>query len=474
MKRNFFRNEWFAAAVALFAAAPAIAEESPNPFAKIGHIVVIYTENRSFDHVFGLFPGADGLSTARGHGFRQVDADGSILSGLPAPAGDERLPAVLPNAPFPLDAFMRPSDKTADPTHDFYQEQEQINDGRMDRFVAASNVGGLTMGYYDGRKLKQWALAREFTLADHFFHAAFGGSFLNHIYLACACAPTIPPDYRDEARAKLIAIVDEKTGFLKRAANSPKSALEGPPKFERAGRLTKEFDAVSTMQPFWRVNDKDESTEVSRLPPQKAPTIGDRLDAKKVSWAWFSGGYDAIVAGRIAPYAAPEYFQSHHQPYLYFDSFAPGTQKRNDYLKDADAFFALAAAGNLPAVSFYKPVGRVNEHSHYSDLAAGDEHIAETIEKLRQSPNWSDMLIIVTADENGGYFDHVAPPRIDRFGPGTRVPTLLISPFVRKGFVDHTVYDTTSILRTIEARFGLDPLTRRDRTAADFRNALQP
>jgi acid phosphatase len=328
------------------------------------------------------------------------------------------------------------------------------------------------MGYFDGRKLKQWQLAQEFTLADHFFHAAFGGSFLNHFYLACACAPTVTPEYRNDARKQLVAVLDKTTGFLKRADASPKSALDGPPKFQRAGRLTRNFEAVSTMQPYWPVNARDASAVDIRLPPQKATTIGDRLDQKHVSWAWFAGGYDQIMEGRIAPYAAPDWFQTHHQPFLYFDSFAPGTEKRRKYLKDAEAFFDAAAAGALPQVSFYKPIGRFNEHSGYADLASGDAHVAETIAKLRQSPNWSDMLIIVTADENGGYFDHVAPPRVDRFGPGTRVPTIILSPFAKKGFVDHTLYDTTSILRTIELRFGLDALTQRDAKANDLRNAL--
>ena len=97
---------------------------------------------------------------------------------------------------------------------------------------------------------------------------------------------------------------------------------------------------------------------------------------------------------------------------------------------------------------------------------------ADVVARLRKSPNWADMLIIITADENGGFWDHVAPPRRDRFGPGVRVPTLIISPFAKKGFVDKTVYDTLSVLRTIELRFGVAPLSERDARATDLRNAL--
>ena len=109
-----------------------------------------------------------------------------------------------------------------------------------------------------------------------------------------------------------------------------------------------------------------------------------------------------------------------------------------------------------------------------ANLAAGDDHLAEMVERLRAGPNWNDMLIIVISDENGGAFDHMGPPKGDRFGPGTRIPAIIISPFARKEFVDHTVYDTTSILRTIEERFGLTSLSKRDAAANDFRNALEP
>jgi acid phosphatase len=463
----------FAAAAALlaFASVPSLSQEAANPFADIGHIVVIYTENRSFDNVFGLFPGADGIGVAADR-FSQIDADGSVLTKLPpipAETGvDRRFPPTLPNAPFPIDAFAANGETTADLTHDFYQEQEQIDGGRMDRFAAVSHAGGLVMGYYDGRGLAQWRLAEEFTLADHFFHAAFGGSFLNHMFLVCACAPVYP-----SPPPSLVAVLDESTGFLARAENSPKSALEGPPRYRKTGRVTADGFAVSTLQPPTPLSPIDMAVPAElTLPLQSAPTIGDRLSAKGVSWAWYAGGWNDMRAGRIRQRDAPDHFQTHHQPFLYFAAFAPGGAEREAHLKDAEDFFAAAAAGSLPAVSFYKPVGRVNQHPSYTDLRSGDAHLAEVIARLRASPAWKDMLIIVTADENGGAWDHVAPPKVDRFGPGARVPTLIVSPFAKKGFVDPTVYDTTSILRTIEARFGLEPLTQRDAHAADLRNAL--
>lgn len=453
------------------AAAAEEAAKGADPFARIGHIVVIYTENRSFDHVFGLFPGADGLGSP-GAVTVQTDHDGKPLPALPKvlrrKEPDDRFPAGLPNAPFAIEAFAPIGEPTGDLVHDFYQQQEQINGGRMDRFAAVSDGGGLAMGYYDGRKLEQWALAREFTLADRFFHAAFGGSFLNHFFLVCACAPVFP-----HAPKELVARPDSSTGYLLKASDSPRSALEGPPRWAHYGRVTPDGFVVGALQPQNMLAERDPGLPSQRLPPQTAPTIGDRLSAKGVSWAWYAAGWNDIVARRAEPSKAPEYFQVHHQPFIYFDAYAPGKPARDAHLKDAAEFFAAIEKGALPAVSFYKPVGRDNQHPGYADLATGDEHLFRLVERLRKSPNWADMLIVVTADENGGFFDHVPPPKIDRFGPGARVPTLIISPFARRGYVDHTTYDTTSILRTIEVRFGLAPLTARDAAAADLRNALE-
>ncbi|MGE0197005.1 MAG: alkaline phosphatase family protein [Methylocystis sp.] len=137
------------ALVATAAGAPVAAQDRPDPFARIGHIVVIFTENRSFDHVFGLFPGAEGLNSAQ-HPPPQVDFDGTPLSALPRPRWDDRFPRRLPNAPFRLEPYVDIEGHTMDPVHDFYLEQEQIDGGAMDRFVEASNAGALVLGYYDG------------------------------------------------------------------------------------------------------------------------------------------------------------------------------------------------------------------------------------------------------------------------------------------------------------------------------------
>ena len=119
-----------------------------------------------------------------------------------------------------------------------------------------------------------------------------------------------------------------------------------------------------------------------------------------------------------------------------------------------------------------KPIGLDNEHPSYTTVARGQRHIAELVDAIKSSSYWADSLIVITYDENGGSWDHLAPPVVDRWGPGTRVPTVIISPFARRGYIDHTTYDTTSLLRTIEARWSLEPLGSRDAAANDLRNAL--
>jgi phospholipase C len=194
--------------------------------------------------------------------------------------------------------------------------------------------------------------------------------------------------------------------------------------------------------------------------PNYMPTIGDRLSAKHISWKWYSGGWDDALAGKADPL-----FQWHHQPFAYFDNYGPGTQGRAAHLQDEQVFFADLYGDNLPALSFIKPLGPDNEHPGYTSLLQGQQHVAEIVQAVQNSSAWADSAIIITYDENGGRWDHVSPPALDRWGVGTRVPAIIISPFAKKGFVDPTQYETLSILRSIEEAYGLKPLTDRDAKA---------
>ncbi len=447
-------------------------------------IVVIYAENRSFDNLYGSFPGANGLSGVAPAQYRQLDRDGTQLKELPpvwdgltakgvVPPVTQAQTEHLPNAPFAIDdpkGFNTPlSVVTHDLWHRFYQNQMQIDGGKNDKFVAFADSGALVMGHYDGARLPLWNVAREFVLADNFFMGAFGGSFSNHIWLICACTGKYPDADNSPAKGSIVAV--EPDGVtLQIAANSPKSALDGIPKFAKDGNISPDFYAINTMQPPYQPSNNKpapggepayaDPANPTTLPPQTQQTIGDLLSAKGVSWAWYAGAWQAVLDGKNAV-PAPN-FQYHHQPFNYFADMAPGTTARAEHLKDGglggSEFVKAIDAGALPHVAFYKPQGNLNEHAGYTDVLSGDEHIAEVIRHLRNGPQWSHMVVVVTYDENGGFWDHMAPPKGDRWGPGSRIPTLVVSPFAKKGFVDHTLYDTSSILLLITRRFALPSL----------------
>jgi phospholipase C len=203
------------------------------------------------------------------------------------------------------------------------------------------------------------------------------------------------------------------------------------------------------------------------MPNQSHVTLGDRLSAKGISWAWYSGGWADAIAGHPHPV-----FQYHHQPYAYFANYADGTAAKKEHLLDEQAFIDAVETGTLRAVSFVKPLGPLNEHPGYADVMSGQKHIMRLVDAIMASPQWKSTVIIITYDENGGRWDHVAPPVVDRWGPGTRIPAVIVSPYAKRGYVDHTQYDTTSILRFIEKRWGLEPLGPRDAAVNDLGNAF--
>ncbi len=176
------------------------------------------------------------------------------------------------------------------------------------------------------------------------------------------------------------------------------------------------------------------------------------------------------------PGSAPN-FQFHHQPFNYYAAFDPqtGAAARTAHLEDYTALVADIAAGTLPEVVFYKPEGDLNQHPGYASVDAGDAHIAALVAQLEASPDFANMVIVITYDENGGQWDHVAPPRADKLGPGSRIPAIIISPYAKKGTVDHTQYDTASVIRLIDRLVGIDPLPGiAARDAALVANGGQP
>ncbi|MFL6270599.1 MAG: alkaline phosphatase family protein, partial [Actinomycetes bacterium] len=495
-----------------------------------------------FDNLYGSWEGVEGLSVADAAHMTQVDQAGAAYAclkqddvnltspPLPATCTDKDFSSAFPNRFFTIDDFIAPTDTTCpapgvsapngvlkghgepggctrDLVHRFYQEQYQLNGGAQNRYVTGSDAVGLTMGVYDTKKLPIYAYLHEaghpsYVIADNFFQAAFGGSFLNHQWLIAAASPTFPGAVADDGPDDLHSKVDDN-GFPN--ATYP---LYKPTRDVRDGALTVACDtphpaglacgdyAVNTIQPPFQPRGSG-----AQLPAQTAPTIGDRLSARHVDWAWYSGGWsnangDIGAPGwtnsntactdpntlptAVFPNCPDKLFQFHHQPFNYYRTYAPGTAARTAHLRDEQEFLQLARSSdkacNLKPVSFIKPVGAENEHPGYASVTAGSSHLIDLLQAVDHSRCASDTMVVVTYDEFGGQWDHVTPPGQDgrrgphdAFGPGTRIPALVISPFLRGGFVvDHTQHDTTSVLATIERRFHLRPLSTRDAAVHDL------
>jgi acid phosphatase len=386
-----------------------------------------------------------------------------------------------------------PGGCTRDIVHRFYQEQYQLDSGKQDRYSTGSDAAGLTQGHYDTTQLPVYQYlhgqgAPNYVIADDFFQAAFGGSFLNHQYLIAARAPQW-----DTAQLAIPAgknSVLDAAGFPNKTyplyKPDPSVAYNDGPLTQACGQPSTVAGfacgnyAVNTMQPSWPpsaggsnvlpgINDVDPSK------PFYETNIGDELSAKNVSWNWYAGGWNDANAGHPDPL-----FQYHHQPFNYFQNYAPGMPGRA-HLKDETDFLAAATAGTLPAVSFVKPIGSENEHPGYASTDNGENHLVDLLKTILGGPDGKNTLVVVTYDEFGGQWDHVAAPGqgpnaadgpSDQFGPSTRVPALIIGGSFTESGVDHQAHDTTSILATLERTYGLTPLTSRDASVTDLRHAL--
>ena len=484
------------------------------------NLVVIYEENHSFDNLYGSWgrvgdQRVDGLARAGVAKTTQVAQDGTPYACLlqndvnltsPTPLAttctdaSRHVPAShFTNTWWSINPYLSPTDTTCpapgdfshpngvlkgagsvggctrDLVHRFYQEQYQIDAGKQDRYVTGSDAVGLTMGTYDTTSLPIYTYlhskgAPNYVIADRFFQAAFGGSFLNHQFLIAGRAPE---DTGDPALAGNSVL--DSNGMVK---IYPLYAPTGPVK---DGALTQKCTdptvtadyvracgnlAVNTVQP----SSPPASSFGAKIPlidDATYPNIGDRMSSAGVTWNWYSGGWDAAVAGTPGGN-----FQYHHQPFNYFANYAPGTPGRT-HLQDETAFVTAAKNGTLPQVSFLKPYGDENEHPGYASEVHGSDHLVNLLRTITSGPQAEDTLVVVTYDEFGGQWDHVSPPRTDAWGPGTRVPALVLSAGMQKSGVDSTTYDTTSILATIEHSFDLKPLSARDARVNDLSNAVR-
>ena len=490
-RRRFLKSVAATGAAAMLETrfSPLVRAQAPAPpdlqglRSRIDHIVVIYQENRSFDHYFGVYqpPGGatvaglldrNGRLDARFDGL-QKSAAGAPYTYLPVPY---QIPgfasARLENRPFHLTSYIPPGYNVPwDPLHHFYRMFAQIDQGKMDYFVALAAIGrheffdkpeslspaemmfaestpsAAVLGFYTRDDLPDYYhLADEYVLFDHFFQAMSGGSTGNALYLVAArsaVSSKVPPAKIGSVTPPVFDRPYDKSGIL----INDLPPINGP---------TETFMGLIDLSP----------------PPdeQTYPTIGDRLEAASLPWAWYNESWNAVkpwaLKNAFGPgdgsvvVDTPEGYLPHHNPFQYLPTWPRNVQAGR--MRDSTDFLEDVKNGKLPSVSFLKGTGSSDEHPANSAPRWGEQWVMGLLKALGESSLWEKTAVIITYDEGGGFWDHVAPPRPDAYGCGTRVPTLLISPWARRGYVDHRVADTTSVLALIVARFGLAPLHTRD------------
>ncbi len=421
--------------------------------------------------------------------------------GQPQFAADPRFPASLPNGPFPITRYADWSAAVGDPVHRFFQMWQQFDGGRNDLFVwvaetsgegskkrddpaSGTNQGGVAMGFYNmakGDAAYFRELARSYALADNYHQPVMGGTGANYFMLATGDAATylidgklaVPPANQIEnpdprpgtnnwytqsgyKSGSYVACADASQPGVKAirdylAALPYKTFNDGncaPGAYYLVNNYATGFDYKGQRKPLG----PDQYT----LPPQVAPTIGEALAAKGVSWKWYQGG-------RTADGISRQLYCDICDPFTHSIAIMTGALKRN-LVSLAELDRDLADEKTMPAVAFVTPPNPESGHPAYSYAARYEAFIRDLVAKVQAHPEvWSGAAILVTTDEGGGSYDSGYIQILDFFGDGTRIPFLAVSPFAKKGFVDHTYYDHASILKFIEMNWGLSPLSPRSR-----------
>ncbi|HXO21313.1 MAG TPA: alkaline phosphatase family protein [Thermoanaerobaculia bacterium] len=391
----------------------------------IDHVIFLVKENRTFDNYFGKFRGADGATTAR-------DSRGRVVPLKPA------------------------SDNTfnCDVRHTWQSAHLAYDCGRMDRFdqISFGNPKGAcdrSLPYpYTNHSLTQfserdipryWAYARHFTLGDRMFSSLMGPSYPNHLYTVAAQAG------------------GEAVG--RAAINNPNLGTAG-----RGWGCDVAGQVVQTLTPGPPICPA-QGTLGSHSSCWDFPTLADEVEAKgTIDWRYYapSPGGDGYVWSALN---AIDHIRN--QP-ARWARVVPYTR----FFTDLQA----TAGHRLQAVSWLVLPGALSEHAP-SSVCVGESYTVQIVNALMRSPYWCTTALFLTWDDFGGFYDHVPPPDLvaedaDAYGPGFRVPLLVISPWAKAGFVDSTPYDFASLLKFAEDAFGLPPLTARDQNATSPENAF--
>ena len=391
---------------------------------KIKHIVIIMQENRSFDQYFGTYPGADGLP--RKHGQFTVC--------VPDPMNHT---CVKP--------YLATNDISSGGPHMYVDAAADVNHGKMNGFIASRESGHLdtdilgciqlkqgcddVMSYHDGRQLKHyWAYAKNFVLQDHMFEPNLGWSQISHLYLvsgwSAKCVPNQP--------------------------KTCKSDLYNPDPYLDNGNPTVGAAALQD------VNEPSNGPhpDARHQPPYAWTDLTYLLHKHNVSWRYYlSPGTEPDCANgamTCTPVKQDVKTPQIWNPLLNFTTVHHDDQLRN--VVPTQQFYDSARKGTLPAVSWVIPSGDVSEHPP-GPISYGQNYVTDLVNAVMRSKDWSSTAIFLTWDDWGGFYDHVAPPKIDGQGYGMRVPGLVISPYARKGYIDHQTLSFDAYMKFIEDDF---------------------
>jgi len=434
---------------------------------------------------------------------------------------------VLPNGPFPLKGNALPYDSyTGDTTHRLFEMWQQsdcdiknatrhnpsgcLND--LYPFVITTytntpdpasggaiddNGGGNSMAFHnvqagDAPVLK--SLADEFSMSDNFHQSFMGGTGANHVMLGTGDAifwtdgngkPATPPSHianpDPQSGTNNLYTVDinfdgnfTECGDPSQPGVKPiRDYLESLPYAPDTKCKPGHFYMINNDSPGFLPDGTVDTAGIASggsIPPVNVRTIGEALNEKNISWAYYGGAYNAAIAFQHNP-TSPDPFVQIGQAYCNicnFESYATAIMgdpaQRAAHIKDATDFFAAIDSETLPAVSFVKPDGLIDGHPASSKLDLFESMVKKTVEHLNARPDlFAETALIVTFDEGGGYYDSGYIQPLDFFGDGPRIPLIIVSPFTRGGHISHTYTDHVSILKFIERNWNFKPLTHRSR-----------
>ncbi len=400
----------------------------------IHHVVFLVKENRTYDNYFGKFPGANGATT------------GKVSDG-----------GTIPLAPL-LDK------STPDISHAWAAALTSYDNGAMDKFDLITNAlhpdAGTPLGYQVADETdipNYWKLAKQFVLGDNFYSSLHGPSFPNHLYTIAAQSGGVEdnPTHKDASASAPTVAPCSGPGSCPEPGEAGLEPTDITPLPEKRGVWGCDAD------PRTKVPVLDQEGDVIEIYPcLDFPTLGDVLTANGVSWKMYaptSGVDDAGFQGS-AGYIWTVYDAIRH---------IRDSAEWKSHVVPTEQFAIDAKNGNLPAVSWISTPSPVSEHPPAS-VCEGENWTVSLLQALAAGANWNDTAMFITWDDFGGFYDHVAPTQIDKFGLGFRVPLLVVSPFAKQGFVYSERTEFSSVLKFIETNWDLPALTDRDKASPDM------